>query len=322
MKNLYLLFLSLVVIAIPATAQVSPSAQFLRSLRAGEETVLLSQTARVTNPSLQNALRKSYRTNWSIVDRELKTAQEQLWQQKSLSLNNSSSASSSGLTDNADLIVQNQLQVTRLKQHLNGILYHWGEALDRAHLLGYPLKTEVNSQGTQAATLSLNGRTVLIQDTPGKETTVYPEEIYTNATTVKALMEAYDHLPEIVSQQNPENIAGWVYLRTNFSNALEEFEAAKEAFTSLQKRHGLFAGVQNYHARHTEKGITIVRNYNYAAANLSLYSAKMLQFISAHKDIFPRAIESYKQIMQLHNENSGTPQHFQQFWSQALIPAI
>ena len=136
------------------------------------------------------------------------------------------------------------------------------------------------------------------------------------------LIKTYLNTPEILSQEEPENIAGWFYLRTNFENALKEFQAAQEAYLTLNSHQGLFADLQNRYARHTQKGAFVRRNYNYAAANLALYSAKTLQFISSHPTLFPNAMHSYKQIMQMHHKNSGTSTNFQNFWSEALLPLI
>ena len=322
-----LILVCMLITGIPACAQLPTlSKQTIRAIRLGEETVLLATPGRIVDKSFITALSPTFRHEWLDLSAKIQITQS-LSQNRANLPGNAAEAKSpltaaSGLASSFRQTIRYQENLSLLHNQLNQTLYNWGRLLDETQSLGYTQLAGVKGLGIQSATLTINGETALIQDTPGHGFTIYPDEIYTNATVVKAVMESSEHLPEILSQDKPENIAGWFYLQTNFKNAFDEFEAAQEAYRSLQKHGGLFAGLQNYHARHTEKGHLILRNYNYAAANLSLHAAKMLQFMSVHKELFPGAIVSYKQIMKLHNENSGTPKNFQNFWNQALIPVI
>lgn len=323
---------ALIALLLMLIAGLPSSAQFLnktgdaslRAIRQGSSAVLLTTPGQIIDKTFVKALSGKLREEWAVNSHQLQMAQSFLQNPNTTELFPlpTTKTQTSTLTARVREAINRQEDLSALQAKINKTLYRWGQVLDNNNSLGYTQLAGVKGIGPRTATLSINGQTALIQDTPGHGFTIYPDEIHTNADVVDALIQTYANTPEILSQEKPENIAGWFYLRTNFVNALKEFQAAKEAYTTLNDHRGLFATWQKYHARRTEKGLLILRNYNYAAANLALHSANILQFMSSHPNIFPNAMRSYKQIMQLHNKNSGTPTNFQNFWNEALIPLI
>lgn len=324
MKKFFLLIALIPGLFVPSHAQWKQTGEgLLKAIRQGEGAILLaSRPAQTLDKSFIKGLSSSFRLEWRQTTSQLRVAQTQWEVNRNLTKSLNLGVPAGATSDVVSQSLQRQEDLAKLQENLNQLLYRWGQLLDDTHSLGYTQLAHVNDHGPTTATLSINGQTALIQDTPGRGLTIYPDEIKTNAEVIEALVKVHEHSPEILSQDKPENIAGWFYLQSNFTNSLKEFQAAQEAYNTLGKRHGLFSGLQNRYARHTNAGLFILRNYNYAAANLALNSAKTLQFISTHQNLFPNAMTSYKQIMQLHNQNSGTPQNFQNFWNHALIPAL
>ena len=325
-----LLALLLMLIAgMPASAQFvqKVSKETLVGISNGTKAVTLLSPRRAADKTFVNALSRTCREEWAQTSLQLQMTKSLLQSGGTLAGNHSlnqegSLPGSSKVATALEQIVQHRENLSKLQKKSDQLLYRWGQLLDENNLLGYTQLASVKSFGTQAATLTLNGQTALIQDTPGFGFTIFPEEIQVNADAINTLIETYANRPETLNQEEPENMAGWFYLRTNFTNSLQEFKAAQTAYATLSNHQGLFANLQNRHSRRTENGIFILRNYNYAAANLALNSAKILQFVSTRPASFPNAIYIYKQIMQLHNIHSGTPTNFQNFWSESLIPLI
>lgn len=320
-----LAILSLLLWTFPASAQLTRTTEAtLKALRQGKEVVMLCNTAYHTaDAALAAQTAASYRMYTQKHFNQWVTEQHNL---AAIPFSDLSAAPGESLDIRVKRSILRQQTLQRLqqaKQQLESTLYRWGKLQDETNSLCYPQLASLTSQNN-TVTLSLNGHTALIQTRPGKtgQLILLPEDIHSHASTVNALLEAYALFPEVLAQNKPQQMAGWFYLKNNFTNAWQEFQATQEAYKSLDVHRGLLSGLQNRYARHTNDGKRIVQNYHYAAANLALHSAKILQFMSVHNDIFPQVIPSYKQIMRLNNTNFGISQSFQRFWSESLIPAI
>ena len=310
---------------IPASAQLTKTTEAtLKALRQGKEFVMLYNTAYHTaDAALAAQTTASYRMYTQKHFNQWVMEQHNL---AAIPFSDLSATPGESLDIRVKRSIVRQETLQRLqqaKQQLENTLYRWGKLQDETNSLCYPQLARLTSQNN-TVTLSLNGHTALIQTRPGKtgQLTLFPGDIQSHASTVNALLESYSLFPEVLTQDKPQQIAGWFYLKTNFTDAWKEFQATQEAYTALNVHRGLFAGLQNRYARHTDDGKRIVQNYHYAAANLALHSAKILQFMSVHNDLFPQVIPSYKQIMQLNNTNFGISPSFQRFWIESLTPAI
>lgn len=199
-----------------------------------------------------------------------------------------------------------------IKQHqVDDTLYKWGEMLAK------------NQTGTSAPQLSLEGDEVILTlnhkqaairpDNPSGKTVITPVEIGVNASTLKSATAPFQ--PNIITsvfKETPEYAAQFTYLHENFLRSLAEFEAATDALHTLLPAKGSW---KNWKPSQAEQNRLIRQNYTYAAANLAVDSINLLQFMDLHHEVFAPSLQSYTEIMRLHNASgAATPATFQNFW--------
>lgn len=313
-----LAILSLLLWTFPASAQLTRTTEAtLKALRQGQEVVLLANT---THPSVQIStllqLSATYKKYVQLHLNQIENGQRLL-----TSLQSQQAAGTASLP--LDIRVKRTLaqqdalqQIQRAQHELEEILYRWGQMLDQGDALGYPNTIRLIGINNTAQ-LTINGQTAFVQATPSRRETVTlaPADILTQATTVRSLIQSYDLFPQVLAAENPTLSAGWFYLKTNFENAWEEFDAAQEAYKLIPNTHGLFAQM----GKHSPKNQLITRNYNYAAANLALHSANILRFMSVNPTVFPLALSSYQRIIQLDGQRETSSNTFHNFWNQSLL---
>lgn len=215
-------------------------------------------------------------------------------------------------------ITRQKMALTQAQKQVDRVLYDWGESLARTNLSGYKTAPSVTGQPNGEAVLILNGNTAFIRTTPAKEgeTVITPAEIGINADALNAAAAPLTReMLAAVWKESPEKIAQFVYLQQNFTESWEEFKAAADALHTLAPGKKPLEWLTGPSAQ-----TQLVRqNYNYAAANLGASSAELLKFMSLQADeICTSALESYRSIMRLHNQNSHTPDVFQTFWERPV----
>ena len=316
---LSLFFVTTPLAALAQVREISPA--LLTAIRQGQGIVTLSNTTRqAINPAKFTQLSASYRNYVQTNLPKLTAAKQNL---SALQATVQSVDLSAPLDMRVKQAFAKQESLQQAQRQLENTLYRWGQLQDEADALGYTQLTDLLEKDNIVC-LAVNGKTAFIQTTPDKNfVTISPVEILFNAQAVESLVKAHSLAAENLMQDQPEQMAGWFYLKTNFRSSLEQFHAANDAYTHLTTAHtGFLSDWRTYHSLQTPTGQLVTRNYNYAGADLALHTAKLLQFMSAHSESFPYAITSYNHIMQLNNQNFGIAPTFQNFWNASPILAF
>ncbi len=200
-----------------------------------------------------------------------------------------------------------------VKQHqADEVLYNWGEMMAKNKPAA---ETPQLSSENGNVILTLRTKKAVIQNGPntGPETVITPVEIGVNADVLKSATEAYSSdMLTSVFQQTPENAAQFIYLRENFIRSQARFEAAADAVHSLLPSKGSW---KNWKPSQIRQNQLIRQNYTNSAANLAVDAINLLQFMDLHREIFSSGLQSYAEIMHLHNASGAQiPATFQTFW--------
>lgn len=208
-------------------------------------------------------------------------------------------------------IAKRKMDVTVKQRQVDEVLYNWGEMLAR------------NQTSAAAPQLALEGDNVVLTlsrkeavihpDRSTAQTVITPVEIGANASALKAATDPYQpNILTAIFKETPEYAAQFTYLHENFIRSLDEFEAASDALHTLLPSRG---SLKNLRPGQTAQNQTIRQNHLYSAANLAVDAMNLLQFMDLHRDVFAPSLQSYTEVMHLHNSR-GThiPATFQTFW--------
>lgn len=199
------------------------------------------------------------------------------------------------------------------KQHqIDDTLYNWGEMLAKNNTTTSAPQLWFENE---SVILTLKPNRAIIGEIPdmGIETVITPLEIGVNATTLKSVTETYSQeMVTAIFQQNLEQAALFTYLHENFIQSLAQFDAAADAVHTLLPSK---ASWRNLKPGQSAQNQLIRQNYTHAAANLAIDTINLLQFMDLQREVFAPALQSYTEIMRLHNTSGAKiPATFQTFW--------
>lgn len=286
----------------------------LRSIRAAESAVKLnlSRPAGIALPSARVAEKSAqFGKQYQNATAALQTAQAKVSAPIELPANAKPRVVLGGGNAAVGPIAKRKVDVTVKQRQVDEVLYNWGEMLAR------------NQTNAAAPQLSLEGDEVILtlkrkqaairpDQVPG-ETVITPVEIGVNASALKSATDPFQ--PNIITaifKEEPEYAAQFTYLHENFTRSLAEFEAASDALHTLLPSKG---SLKNLRPGQAAQNKTIRQNHTYAAANLAVDAMNLLQFMDLHREIFAPSLQSYTEVMHLHNSGGAhIPATFQNFW--------
>ena len=298
--------LFMLIVGLPASAQPwRTGIEVLQSLRQGSVDLVLSNTIKETiEPTVFASQNAAMRYILQANLKSIANAQADLAKPVNLSVSGAQVSSTVGAfptTSYVNVPVQRKLALTEAQQTLQRTLYEWGELQDRARQLGYIQDTYAVAMPDGSARLKINGRTSLIsyqQQVTSPLPFILPDEVYTHAQAIKNLVDSYAGTEMVLLARYPEYAAAWFYLKENFLNSWEEFQATRFAYLKLYTpANGNWLGRREWISAHHEFGTRVTHNYNYASAELALDCAKLLKYMSIHENVFPQAIPSYERML-------------------------
>lgn len=319
MKTSKILFLLLAACtAVSASAQKWKAGEgTLQAIRTAKTAVRLNVTALPGNMSATRAAAQTaaFRSRYAQAMQAVKEATRQVAAPVELTYKAKTPVTIGG--QGIGPAAKRKLAVTAKQRQMEEVLYDWGKNLADNQALGLKNAPRVVKENdTPVLIHHKNKAFIRSQKAEAGETVITPVEIGVNAVTLKAATEGLTPMLTAVFNQTPEHAAGFFYLHEQFTQSLAQFEASADALNTLAATSTLKERVFGP----SEQTVLIRQNYANAAANLAEDAINLLQFMELHPKAFSSPLESYREIMRLHNVNSHTPATFQTFWkSQVTI---